>query len=103
MDREVNQELKAYDAVMTEGMTGVITEAMRKMLRDGDFKGFYKAVKIRPSRRESYSNAVLFLVLESMGGTWKMALEESAQFKNEDDNYDEITIEKIIYDLREWD
>ena len=102
MDKEVHEELKAYDSVMQAGMTMVITEEMRKMLRDGDFKGFGKAVRIRPSKRERFSNAALFLVLESMAGTWKTAVDAQVTLQ-EGQNYDEIIIQKIIYDLREWD
>jgi hypothetical protein len=46
-----------------------------------------------------YANPALFLVLESMGGTWMTALEEFTRSVRLDDT----TIELLIYDLRQWD
>jgi hypothetical protein len=67
-----------------------------------EFKEFYELVKRNPSPKETYSKAALFLVLESMGGTWKMAL-ASRVGKADTEDYDDIITEKIIYDLRQWD
>jgi DNA repair exonuclease SbcCD ATPase subunit len=102
MDKEVSEELKEYDTVMSEGMKIVVTADMREKLRKGEFKEFYELVKKNPSKKETYSNAALFLVLESMGGTWKMAVENNNK-KDAGENYDEIITEKVIYDLRQWD
>jgi predicted nucleic acid-binding Zn-ribbon protein len=102
MDKDVHEELKEYDKVMSEGMKIVVTAQMREKLRNGEFNVFYELVKQNPSPKETYSNAALFLVLESMGGTWKMALASRAG-KADTEDYDDIITEKIIYDLRQWD
>ena len=102
MDKDVHEELKEYDKVMSEGMKIVVTAEMKEKLRKGEFNEFYELVKRNPSPKETYSKAALFLVLESMGGTWKMAVENNTR-KAADANYDEIITEKIIYDLRQWD
>ena len=102
MDKDMSEELKEYDTVMSEGMKLVVTDNMREKLRKGEFKEFHDLVRMHPSKKEIYSNAALFLVLESMGGTWKMALQNNAN-KADSENYDEIITEKIIYDLRQWD
>jgi hypothetical protein len=102
MDKDMSEELKEYDTVMSEGMKLVVTDNMREKLRKGEFKEFYDLVKMHPSKKETYSNAALFLVMESMGGTWKMA-QDSRVGKGDTENYDEIITEKIIYDLRQWD
>jgi hypothetical protein len=102
MDTDMHEELKEYDKVMSEGMKIVVTAEMREKLRKGEFKEFYELVKMHPSKKETYSKAALFLVMESMGGTWKMA-QDSRLGKGDTENYDEIITEKIIYDLRQWD
>jgi predicted nucleic acid-binding Zn-ribbon protein len=102
MDKDMSEELKEYDTVMSEGMKLVVTDNMREKLRKGEFREFYDLVKMHPSKKETYSNAALFLVMESMGGTWKMA-QDSRVRKGDTENYDEIITEKIIYDLRQWD
>jgi hypothetical protein len=102
MDKDVHEELKEYDTVMSEGMKIVVTAEMREKLRKGEFKEFYELVKRNPSPKETYSKAALFLVLESMGGTWNRA-QASRVGKADTEDYDEIITEKIIYDLRQWD
>ena len=110
-EKDFNQELKQYDKQMSEGMNDAITEEMRQMLRDGmkeitdgneksdNLKKFYEKIKTRPSDSERYTNSTLFLVLESMGGTWMTAVNDF----NTNKELGNIVIEKIIYHLRQWD
>ncbi len=104
MDTSAAEALKEYDAKMSDAMTIVITAEMRRMLKDAEFKEFYELVRITPSAREKYTEAALFPVLESMGGTWRMALlDRDAKRADLTQDYEETIIEQIVYDLRQWD
>jgi len=102
MDTSDAEALKEYDAKMSEAMTIVITAEMRLKLKNGEFKEFYDLVSVHPAAKEKYTEAALFPVLESMGGTWRMALLDREVIKAEED-YEETIIEQIVYDLRQWD
>jgi hypothetical protein len=62
---------------------------------DGDrYTKFYEVIREPNPIAETYTPSALFLMLESMAGTWKMVLR---------DGFPEVLVRKLVYDLRLWD
>ena len=89
--------LETYDKTFDPAMTRQVDAAgLKALLEAKNYAGFYAAIKEANPKRETYSPSALFLVLESMAGTWKMC-------GNSADGYTDVLVRKLIYDLRLWD
>jgi hypothetical protein len=87
--------LDKYDQTFDPAMTRAVDAVgLGMMLADKDYAGFYAAIKEANPIKERYSPSALFLVLESMAGTWKT-------FQENGD--DDVLVRKLVYDRRLWD
>jgi hypothetical protein len=58
------------------------------------YNKFYGMIREANPTRETYTPSALFLMLESMAGTWKLVLR---------DGFTEVLVRKLVYDRRLWD
>jgi hypothetical protein len=87
--------LDQYDKTFDPAMTRAVDAAgLGMLLTSQDWAGFYAAIKEANPKREMYSPSALFLVLESMAGTWQMF---------ERDGLLDVIVRKLVYDRRLWD
>jgi hypothetical protein len=92
-------QLDEFDRKLDTGMKTQIDEAGLKLMlekaTDADrYNTFFRTIRDENPESETYTSSALFLMLESMTGTWKMCVGHG---------FNDVLVRKLIYDLRLWD
>jgi len=90
----VAHQLEKLDKKLDGGMdTQIDVLKLRQLLQAGNYAGFYELIKETAPEKETYTAPALFLMLESIAGTWKMYGEGAT----------DVLVRKLVYDRRLWD
>jgi hypothetical protein len=94
-------QLDKFDVKLNAGMDAQINVlkliAILGNAADSErYNKFYGMIREANPTRETYTPSALFLMLESMAGTWKMVVMANYVFT-------EVLVRKLVYDRRLWD
>jgi hypothetical protein len=91
-------EFKKLDEKLDAGMAAQIDVLkLITLLNSGDvgrYQTFYEVIKEAGPKKERYTPSALFLMAESVAGTWKMIAR---------DGFTDVLVRKLVYDRRLWD
>jgi hypothetical protein len=101
--------LRELQTTIADNVNKQITIAkLKDMMDNGNYADITKAVSFNAEsqKKKTYTPAALFLILESMAGTWRLHLDNEKTPKNQRslayDLKQQLVLRQVVYDITMW-